>query len=568
MDDLDALARLTAKIESLEQRVSILERPSKTATNISALPVSPDAARSSSEEVQSAEAGGVFPVLGKAMLGIAGAYLLRAVAESGSFPKLAVVALALVYAGIWLAWAARVPARAQFASTVYATTSALILAPMLWELTLRFGVLSSTATASILCGFVLFAYSLAWRRGLTSVVWVANVAAILTALGLLIATRDLVPFVSVLLFIALASEVAAGRNRWLRLRPLVAVAADLAIWILLCIYARPEGTPSEYKNVAMPVLLALACSLFLIYGASIIFRAMRLCLKISAFEIGQSILAFLLAAFSTLRFGASAGPPILGAVCLLFSAAGYGVAYACLGQSLEQRNFHVFATWSAALFLTGLSIRLPLLPLALCLSVGAILATLIGAWSHRQTLEFHGLAYLAAATYASGLLGYMGRALMGTFPAAPEWIVWMAAASAVACYVIGGRFRTELGMIQRTLRLAFAVLAASAVITFSVSVLMWLAALGPTADASQVAVIRTLIACLVALALAFGGSRWHLIELVWVAYATVALVTTKLLLEDLRSGSPGSRAVSIFLYAVTLILVPRMASVEHRGKAN
>jgi hypothetical protein len=567
MDDLDALARLTAKIESLEQRVSILEHPSKTAKTISAHPVSPDASRSSSEEVQFAEASGVFPVLGKAMLGIAGAYLLRAVAESGSFPKLAVVALALVYAGTWLAWAARVPARAQFASTAYATTSALILAPMLWELTLRFGVLSSSATASILCGFVLFACSLAWRRSLTSVVWVAYVAAVLTALALLIATRDLVPFVSVLLFIALASEVAAGRNRWLRLRPVVAVAADLAIWILLYIYARPEGTPSEYKNVAMPVLLALACSLFLIYGASIIFRAIRLRLKISAFEIGQSILAFLLAAFSTLRFGASAGPPILGAVCLLFSAAGYAVAYACSDQSLQQRNVHVCATWSAALFLTGLSICLPLLPLALCLSVGAILAMLLGVWSHIQTLEFHGLAYLAAAAYASGLLNYMGRALMGTFPAAPGWVVWMAAASAVACYVIGARFRTELG-IQRMLRLAFAVLAASAVITFSVSVLMWLAALGTTADVSQIAVIRTLIACLVALALAFGGSRWHLSELIWVAYATLALVTTKLLLEDLRNGSPGSRAVSIFLYAVTLILVPRMASVENRGKAN
>jgi len=347
----------------------------------------------------------------------------------------------------------------------------------------------------------------------------------------------------------------------------VAVAADLAIWILLYIYARPEGTPSEYKNVAMPVLLALACSLFLIYGVSIIFRAMRLRRKIGAFEIAQSILAFLLAAFSTLRFGASAGPPILGVVCLLFSAAGYAVAYACLDQSLEQRNFHVCATWSAALFLTGLAICLPTLPLALCLSVGAILATLLGGWSHRQTLEFHGLAYLAAAGYASGLLSYMSRALMGTFPVKPGWIVWMAGASAVACYVIGARFRTELG-IQRILRLAFALFAVSAAITFSVSVLMWLAALSTSADASQVAVIRTLIACLVAVALSFGGSRWHLSELIWVAYATLALVTMKLLLEDLRNGSAGSRAVSIFLYAVTLILVPRMASLEHRVKTN
>ena len=76
------------------------------------------------------------------MLGIAGAYVLRAVAESGSFPKLVVVALALAYAATWMVWASRVPVGAPFASTAYAATSALILVPMLAELTLRFQVLS------------------------------------------------------------------------------------------------------------------------------------------------------------------------------------------------------------------------------------------------------------------------------------------------------------------------------------------------------------------------------------------------------------------------------------------
>jgi hypothetical protein len=79
-----------------------------------------------------------------------------------------------------------------------------------------------------------------------------------------------------------------------------------------------------------------------------------------------------------------------------------------------------------------------------------------------------------------------------------------------------------------------------------------------------VAVIRTLITCGVALALAFSGSRWQRAELVWIAYGTLALVTAKLLFEDLQHGHPGSTAVSIFLYAVALILVPRMARVGRR----
>ena len=564
MDDLlDALARLSDRLEHLERRVSALERSSETANSLPSPAEAPAMGTPAAEEFALPQAEGVFPVVGKAMLGIAGAYLLRAVAESGSFPKLAVVVLALAYAGMWLVWAARLPAQAYFASTVYATTAALILAPMLWELTLRFEVLPTSATAGVLGAFAVAAYALAWKRSLTSIVWVANVAAVLTTLALLIATHDLVPFISALLLMALASEAAAGRNHWLRLRPLVAAAADLAIWILLYIYSRPEGIPSEYKNVAPPELLALGCILFLIYGASTAFRTTRLRQKIRFFEIGQCVIAFLLAAFSVLRFGASAGAPVLGAFCLLFAAACYALAYAYFDRYHEERNYHVYATWSAALFLLGSALCLPPLLLALCLSVAAIVATLLGVRASRLTLEFHGLVYLAAAAYASGLLDYAGRALAGTFPAVPGWIVWIVAASAVSCYAVGGRFRTERWN-QRLLQLLSAILAVAAVITFLVSVLVWLAAVGMTPGAAQVAVIRTLITCVVALALAFSGSRWQRTELVWIAYGTLALVTAKLLFEDLQHGHPGSTAVSIFLYALALILVPRMARVGRR----
>ena len=568
MDDLDALARLTTRIENLERRVCTLEHPSATAATVHAAAAIP-AARSiltqpTATAIPVAQDGGVFAVLGKAMLGIAGAYVLRAIAESGSFPKLAVVVLALAYAGTWLVWAARMRVEAVFASTVYATTAALILAPMLWELTLRFEVLPTSVTAGVVSAFVVTASALAWKRSLNSIVWVANVAAVVTALALLIATHDLVPFVSALLLMALVSEAAAGRDHWIRLRPLVAAAADLAVWILLYIYSGPETARSDYKNVATPVLLALGCIPFLIYGASIVFRTTRLRHKISVFEIGQTVIAFLLAAFSILRFGGSPGATLLGALCLLFAAACYALAYTYFDRYHEERNYHVYATWSGALFLAGSSLCLPPFLLAVGLSVAAIVSIFLGVRASRLTPEFHGLVYLAAAAYASGLLDYAGRALVGTFPAVPGWIVWIVASSAALCYAIGGRFRTERWN-QKLLQLLAAILAVAAVITFLVSVLVWLATVGMTPGASQVAVIRTLITCAVALALAFSGSRWQRTELVWIAYGTLALVTAKLLFEDLQHGHPGSTAMSIFLYAVSLILVPRMARVGRRA---
>jgi hypothetical protein len=93
---------------------------------------------------------------------------------------------------------------------------------------------------------------------------------------------------------------------------------------------------------------------------------------------------------------------------------------------------------------------------------------------------------------------------------------------------------------------------------------MWLAAAGMTLGESHVAIIRTLITCAVALALAYSGSRWRRIELRWIAYGVLALVTVKLLVEDLHHGHPGSIAVSISLYAVALIAIPRMARMGWR----
>ena len=141
---------LPARLEALEQRVSLLEHPSAVAALPAAIQNASAPASQVDDGLSFAQAGGLLSVVGRAMLGIAGAYVLRAVAESTSLPKLALAAIAIAYAILWLVWAVRQNAEAWLASTIYAGTSALILAPMLWELTLSFKVLAPSATAVIL----------------------------------------------------------------------------------------------------------------------------------------------------------------------------------------------------------------------------------------------------------------------------------------------------------------------------------------------------------------------------------------------------------------------------------
>ena len=229
--------QLSERLRELERRVSALEgRPANAAA---APPASASVALPKSRPPETwrgfpaANVPAGVSVFGKAVLGIAGAYLLRAVAESGTIPQLPVLMVAIVYAGMWLVWAVRTHAANRFASVTYAITSALILSPLLWESTVRFQILRPAFTAAVLVAFVVLALALAWRQNLQAIPWVATLAAVATALALIIATRELVPFTAGLLAVALAAEMVVCLGHRLSVRAVPAIAADFAVWLLV-----------------------------------------------------------------------------------------------------------------------------------------------------------------------------------------------------------------------------------------------------------------------------------------------------------------------------------------------
>jgi len=169
---------------------------------------------------------GAVPILGKAVLGIAGAYLLRALAESTGVPKAPLLVLAILYACFWLVWAIRVHHSSRFASAAYAVTSALILSPLLWESTVRFEVLSPAVAAAVTVVFVVLAIALAWRDDLQLIPWIATLASVVTAVALIIETHDLVPITAALLSAGIVTEAAACLGHRLTLRAIPALAAD------------------------------------------------------------------------------------------------------------------------------------------------------------------------------------------------------------------------------------------------------------------------------------------------------------------------------------------------------
>lgn len=554
------LERLTEKVEELEARLSALEHRSAAMGHPVVRPASPATLPPSPLDSLSIpwQSGGLATV-GRVFLGMAGAYLLRALAESGVLPQLAVVAVALAYAVAWLVWAAHARAAPGFARVASAITAALILSPMVWELTMRFQILPARVTAAVLAGFVVLASALAWKRNLAAIVGVATLSAAVTGLVLLVATRDPAPFALALLVMALAAEVAACRDRWLGLRPLAALASNCAALALILIYTPQQGMSAEYKPLSSPVLLVLVAALFVIYATSTVFRTVGLRRRISVFEIAQPVMAFVLATEGVLRIS-SAAAPVLGAFCLVAAAGSYLAAFIGSARPPQSRNYHVFTTWAAALFLTGSFLLVPEALRGTWLAVGALVAVFLGVRSARMTISFHGAMYLAAAAFASGLLESAGHVLVGDLPLSSSGAVWLTAGATLLCYAIAARrFSDPDPWSQRLLRLVLAALAAYVVVAVGVLLIASLASLATAVSGRLLAVIRTLAVCLAALALAFVGSRWKRIELVWLAYTAIAFCTLKLLFEDLRIGSAGSIAASLFCYGMAWVLVPRLA---------
>jgi len=558
------LEQLSARVADLERRLSTLEHPWQGHSSHLESPAAPAISNPGPAGALSAQPQpGVFSVFGRAVLGIAGAYLLRAAAESGAIPPWMAVTLALIYAAAWLMWAAWPRAQTQLARHSYAITAALILAPMLWEVTVRFRMLDPPVTAAVLAAFALLAMALAWRRNVSSVIWVGTLTAAITALILMAATRAPVPFTLALLVMALLSEFAASRGRWLVLRPVVAAAADFAALIVIIILGNSKAVPPEYRPVSAGVMIGLVAALFAIYAISLVTRSLILRLKVTGFEATQLAATVLLAAWAVLRITDGNGVPGLGVSCLIAGAACYFAAFGLLAWHRERPNFRFYSVCGLAFVMAGSFFALPSFPLVIWLCLAAVIATGLGVRARSPALDLHGVVYLTGAVFASGLLAYAGRALAGTYPPPPGALAIVAAIAALLCTAMVSRYLGE-HWGERLLRLLPAILAVYAITALAVAALVWLVARGAAPELPQLAVIRTIVTCAAALLLAFVGARWKRLELVWMAYAAAALGSLKLVFEDLRLGSTRSLATSLLIYGTVLILIPRLVRAGRR----
>jgi hypothetical protein len=546
------LEQVLERLQTLEKRVAVLEGlknlPASTTVE-SYLGVSPK------EKAKPAGSTSVVPVLGKAVLAIAGAYLLRAIAESGALPRWMMLVAGILYAAGWLVWAKRSHRKSHFASVIFALTATMILPPLLWEGTVRFQDLTASFASAILVGMVALSFGLAWKENLVAIPWIGTVTAVGTAIVLIIATHELRALTVGLLAMALITEVAACYGGWLNLRVVTALASDFAVSLLGLVMTSTDGVPASYRAMSGGEVNAFCIALMVIYGGGTAIRAVVMERELTFAELLQSAVAFVLGTWISLRATHGTSAEGFGVVFLVLAIGCYWGTLKKFASIAARRNQRASASYAACLVLGGSVLLLNGDFRVLALSGAAVATLVVFRQTKRLSLGIHVMLYLLAAGLICGMFKHMANAMAGTVPAWPTWSLWVTAVSGLTIYLLGSRGAGERWK-ERVLWLVPAAIVGSMVAAMAVEAAARLS-MGEI-SASRLSMVRTVVTCAMALGLGYAGSRWNRSELGWLAYGAVGLGALKLVAEDLRFGNAGTLMVSLLFYGLILVLLPKL----------
>jgi hypothetical protein len=545
-----SLEQLAAELHELQLRVQKLEAGSTAEpappvatppARVTPAPPAPDLSSMSSS---------MIPTLGKALLGVAGAYLLRAVAESAAIPPVVAVAAAVLYAAFWLVSASRVRGREGFAVTAYAITAAIAFCPMIFETASRFRVLPPVAAAALLAAFLISGAALSKQRDLPVICGITTLAGAGTAFALLFATQAVAPLTAALLAFAAVVEFAACRGHLFAVRWVAALSADLFVLALTQLTLQPaaDAAPIPAREA---ILLQMA--LLAIYLGSTVYRTLALKIPMTNFEVGQSVVAFAIALGGALRIAHGPAAVTLGVLCVLGGIACYLVAFAVFEHHDRRRNFRVYAVFAVLLIFAAGMILFAGEPAASTLfwSVPAILTAAAARRIRSFTMVIHSAVYLIAASIVSGLFGYTSAAMIGAAaPAFPPSLLLAGVVTVTAlCFALVPPMPALLARLSTAVIAALLLWACAGVAAAAGAALL--------GGSDYLLALRTALLCLAAMGLVWAAGRLQRRELLWVLYPLTAFLLYKLVADDFPHGRPATLAITLVLCGGVLILLPR-----------
>ncbi len=559
---------LTQAVQELNRRLSTLEG------SPSPQPVKIDPVEPTGEPVgasgPSLSASRFMLLLGRSILVLAGGFLLRAMTEGGSIPPLAGFTLGMVYSLglIFLAYRILKGVDHLGAGSI-GMTAAMVAYPFLTESITKLNLIAEVPGGLALALVTAAGLWTAWIRRQRFLAWVYCLASLVTVLVLGFSSGSPAFYALLLLLLGAVTTLLAYTRRWHLKRWIVGIAANIVFFRLTVVATNPAGVGSGDTAVSSGEMLALDLGLLIVYLGFFCYRALVQGKGVRVFDVVQSGFVLAVGFGGATRIAETTGHGVvaLGWTALAAAMAFYTIAFTAVRSRLGRgRGFFYFASL-ALIFLVMGSQAIAQGPwLAwIWLALGLVM-TILGSRFDRVTLRYHSVIYVALASIQTGLLS----AAIDTFAGAPD-ATWrslngagiVTVVVAVACYVI---FVMRAGhendkTTRRTPDVLAAVLSLLGLGYLTITLVTRMVTdVPPAADPAVIAVTRTAVLSITAVALALICRKPRLRELSWLVYPLLGLGCLKLLLEDLRQGSPLTLFVAFGFLGAALILAPRLVN--------
>ena len=405
----ESLAELAAAHRQLERRVSALERPALTTRRVAPPVSAPSAGPDLATEVAAVTKH--LALAGRTLLVLAGAFLIRAITETGAIPTWAGAGLGLVYACAWLAMAYRVGSTQPSSATAHGASASFIGLPLLFEISARLRLLAPAAAFAVLTLLTAAALTIAARRRLQPLAWLVELGGVLTAVALMLATGRMAPPLLYLALLGVATLWLGYVLDWTHLRWPVALVTDLAVVVLTLRAVAPSA--AEGPGAALLVQVVVTA----LYLGSIALRTLYLQRAVVDFEVVQTALLLAAgvggAAYVTARAGMAEG--VVGLVSAGFGAALYAVAFAFVERRQRSKaNFYFYAWVGIVFVLAGSGLVSPVRRSRWHGRRWPSVASALAGGFRRLTLAVHGCVFAVAACIQSGALLHAATTLVAS----------------------------------------------------------------------------------------------------------------------------------------------------------
>lgn len=537
------------RLRRIEERIEALEKSRPPA----ARPAPPAAQQAAVEPAQFD-----LSLLGRTLIVFGGAYLLRAITESGVMPIPAGVGAGLVYALSWSIVALR-PSVSRVSAAHHAVTTTFIALPLIFEATRRFRVLDGWSSVLALSVTTAILLVLAWRREIEGVAWTFTLAVLAFVPVLMTVTSEIVPYVVYLTALGVAALWLGYVAEWHLLRWAVALELDAALLLL-------TGLIVSGRLAAVPSVAAIGTLWFAFaaYLASFAVRTLVRDREVIAFEIAQTLALLVAGSGGAMWIAASrsAMEIPLAALMLSLAAASYAIAFWFIPRhSGRPANFVFYSSLGLMLVVAGGAFITRGLANSIFWAALALICTWLASTFRKASLAMHASVYLLSGLVGAGMIDLGLRALFFRIgsgwpvPSFGAFVLLAASAGAAALRPIERQGTYELWHAAKLMLLAQLgwMIAALGMTGLGPALLD-----GPQPPAEAVAVARTALLGALTMLTAWASRFAALAPARVLGDAFLAILVVKLMAEDFRLGSAATLFLSLAIVGLVLIVTSRL----------